>query len=673
MPKVLVFESDPAFATTVEQGLASYDCEVQIVPDGESGIAAAESSPPDIILLTIELPRMNGFSVCNKLKRNASLKGIPLVLMSSEATSDTFEQHKRLRTRAEEYVHKPIEFSDLITKIQALVALEKADEVIIDDDELVIEDVEAVSELAPEVDVEADEAFGNLIASTEAREAEERRAAAYDAPVEEAVIEEVAVEEELEIADDSPAPLASAPPPEPLRTSVPPRRSSIPASSTPPIDPALLRAKERELAEARGQLLQLESEVKLARAEVESEQASRLQLEQKKDAESAILQKEIDELREKVEKNAGAGTAREFLDLREQLNKKDKEIIEVRDLLTSREKEVVRLNDTNIASEREKADQGDQIRELELRISGLEKTNTALGQDKAQAEKRGDDFKLKSERLSEQLEARTTELTQARDQHEHELARRDAVEATAREDHRQELEQSAIDAEAALQSAVKRAVDETQQAAAVAQEAALTRAAAEAQETQDVALLAREKELRDQHDGRMAALHRANEDGMRKLRAEHEQALAAAEEAATERLSAREAELAREREDAVASQKARDDELFAQLQAEKAEGESERDARILNLETTLAAREGELTQANQTIEERDGRVAQLEADLAATRADLSEARDSHANAENLLAQARAKWAEDAAALNEARERIGEIGRSLEGVFGRAMV
>src|SRR5882762_2889808 len=66
---------------------------------------------------------MNGFSVCNKLKRDPALKDVPLIIMSSESTEETFEQHRRLRTRAEDYLHKPISFEDLLARAQAYVSL----------------------------------------------------------------------------------------------------------------------------------------------------------------------------------------------------------------------------------------------------------------------------------------------------------------------------------------------------------------------------------------------------------------------------------------------------------------------------------------------------------------------------------------------------------------------
>src|SRR6187200_208969 len=112
--KILVFESDATFAAQLKSGFSALGCETTVVDDANLGLQAAAREKPDLILLAIELPRMNGFSVCNKLKRDPSLKDVPLIIMSSESSDETFEQHRKLRTRAEEYVHKPIAFGELL-------------------------------------------------------------------------------------------------------------------------------------------------------------------------------------------------------------------------------------------------------------------------------------------------------------------------------------------------------------------------------------------------------------------------------------------------------------------------------------------------------------------------------------------------------------------------------
>src|SRR4029079_15416441 len=116
--KILVFESDATFAEQLKSGFSGLGCATTVVDDANVGLQTAARERPDLILLAIELPRMNGFSVCNKLKRDAALKDVPLIIMSSESSDETFEQHRRLRTRAEDYIHKPIAFGDLLARIQ---------------------------------------------------------------------------------------------------------------------------------------------------------------------------------------------------------------------------------------------------------------------------------------------------------------------------------------------------------------------------------------------------------------------------------------------------------------------------------------------------------------------------------------------------------------------------
>src|SRR3974390_416 len=149
--KVLVFESDPAFAGELRNELGKLGCVTTVVDDGNVGLQQATSDRPDLILLSIELPRMNGFSVCNKLKKDPNLKDVPLIIMSSESSDETFDQHKKLRTRAEDYVHKPIAFGELLLHIQGFVPLAAApasdpDGAIVIDDEIEIGSTDYLTE-----------------------------------------------------------------------------------------------------------------------------------------------------------------------------------------------------------------------------------------------------------------------------------------------------------------------------------------------------------------------------------------------------------------------------------------------------------------------------------------------------------------------------------------------
>jgi CheY-like chemotaxis protein len=634
--KVLVFESDPEFSQTLKSGFSAYDCEITIVEDGEEGIALAGSSSPDLILLSIELPRMNGFSVCNKLKRNKDLKTVPLVLLSSEATEETFEQHKRLRTRADVYVHKPVTVAELVQRLDGIASLvrsgseeEEFEEIAIDDE------LEEVPDSSDSVDAETDEAFGNLMAPAPAPAPE-------PAP-------EPDDEEEGAISEE--------------QTTF---HHKIPAASA--MDAAVLRAQQQEnasliaeVADKARKIAELEEELRGARSATSAEEAAKAQALSKKDAELAILEKELEELKEKMESSEAVGTAREFLDLREQLNKKDKEILEVRDKLTSREKELIRNKDENIALGREKADLIDQVAALQLEQTRLIKERDALARDKELIEKRADDFKGKCEWLADELDARTSELKEVRENHENVMATRDAQDARSREDHKLALARSAERAEEATQKAVQAAILDTQEKAAEAQEAALVVAAEEAKRAQDEALAVREAELRAEQDSKLAALHRANEESLRKLRAEHDQATEEAAQAAAERLAVREGELFREKQGELHAQKAT---LGAQL--------SDLEVRRESLEGELKRRTGERDVLKATLDERDSQLITMEASFASQRAESVEIRDKLASETRRLSQARAKWLADSAVLGATKEALSGVLARVEEVLSREM-
>src|SRR5688500_18448630 len=122
--RILVFESHPDFASEVQQGFERLGAKVDVVADGNLGLERAAEKRPDLILLSIELPSMNGFLVCKKIKKDNALKDIPLIILSSDANADEiFEQHKKLRTRAEDYVKKPVPFEELLERVQRLVPI----------------------------------------------------------------------------------------------------------------------------------------------------------------------------------------------------------------------------------------------------------------------------------------------------------------------------------------------------------------------------------------------------------------------------------------------------------------------------------------------------------------------------------------------------------------------
>jgi CheY-like chemotaxis protein len=121
--KILFIENDSSFATGIAESLEASGFEVRATGEGKEGLDLAREWSPAAVVLCVELPGMSGYLVCQKLKKDDQLKSLPLVLTSAEATEETFEKHRTLKARADEYLLKPYAPQALIEKLGALIGL----------------------------------------------------------------------------------------------------------------------------------------------------------------------------------------------------------------------------------------------------------------------------------------------------------------------------------------------------------------------------------------------------------------------------------------------------------------------------------------------------------------------------------------------------------------------
>src|SRR3954471_10804207 len=119
---LLCIEPDSGTVDEIRRELGPYGFRIESIPNGDDAIEWGKSNHPDLIILSVE-PRKVGYAICNKLKRSPTLRDVPLILISSEETLGTFEQHRKLKSRADEYLLKPLEVPDLLAKIDRLVGL----------------------------------------------------------------------------------------------------------------------------------------------------------------------------------------------------------------------------------------------------------------------------------------------------------------------------------------------------------------------------------------------------------------------------------------------------------------------------------------------------------------------------------------------------------------------
>jgi DNA-binding response OmpR family regulator len=99
---------------------------VEIATRGKRGIKAAKKTKPDLILLDILMPGLDGFEVLEKLKKNQDTMTIPVVMLT--AKGDETSRIKAMELYNEEYITKPIEASDLKTKIEKVLKRKKYEE-----------------------------------------------------------------------------------------------------------------------------------------------------------------------------------------------------------------------------------------------------------------------------------------------------------------------------------------------------------------------------------------------------------------------------------------------------------------------------------------------------------------------------------------------------------------
>lgn len=128
MATIAIVDAEAAESTPLALALRAGGHQVQVIHEGSEAMAHLRGTPPEAIILSVELPQTSGYSLCNKIKRDPVLASIPLLLVSSQATVETFEEHKRLRTRADAYGRKPYEIEQVVRIIATLLGAGASDD-----------------------------------------------------------------------------------------------------------------------------------------------------------------------------------------------------------------------------------------------------------------------------------------------------------------------------------------------------------------------------------------------------------------------------------------------------------------------------------------------------------------------------------------------------------------
>ena len=125
MAKILIIDNDIDITESTKVVLNSKGHEVDIALDGEEGISHVEQNKPDLIILDIMMPKMDGFTVARELKKIEGAERIPILMLTSIKEKMGLDFEKEAGDEAwlpvEEYCEKPISPEDLFNKIDKLL------------------------------------------------------------------------------------------------------------------------------------------------------------------------------------------------------------------------------------------------------------------------------------------------------------------------------------------------------------------------------------------------------------------------------------------------------------------------------------------------------------------------------------------------------------------------
>ena len=161
---ILIIDDTPTNLEILLDFLEDYGYKVVVSEDGESAIEMAEYAPPDLILLDIVMPGIDGFETCRRLKANQVTQDIPIIFMT--ALADNVDKVKGLNLGAVDYITKPLEHEEVLARINIHLRLQNLTKELIEQNVRLEEEIQQhkqaqqkISEQAALLDIATDAIF----------------------------------------------------------------------------------------------------------------------------------------------------------------------------------------------------------------------------------------------------------------------------------------------------------------------------------------------------------------------------------------------------------------------------------------------------------------------------------------------------------------------------------
>lgn len=156
---ILIADDNPNNLKVLSETLMKFGYDVRIAMDGKAAVESALTKVPDMILLDIHMPEMDGYEACSVLKKDPRTKDIPVIFIS--ALNEQFNKIKAFKHGAVDYLTKPIQMEETKARVevhlelhQKIIELEEFNKIMLDREMRNIELKTEVNELASQLEIE---------------------------------------------------------------------------------------------------------------------------------------------------------------------------------------------------------------------------------------------------------------------------------------------------------------------------------------------------------------------------------------------------------------------------------------------------------------------------------------------------------------------------------------
>lgn len=120
MARILIVDDEPNLVLALELLMKREGHDIRAVGDGEAAVEAAKTFRPDLVLLDVMMPKMDGYEVCQRLRADPALKDVAIVMLTAKGRE--VEREKGMALGADLYITKPFSTKDVVRKVKEVLA-----------------------------------------------------------------------------------------------------------------------------------------------------------------------------------------------------------------------------------------------------------------------------------------------------------------------------------------------------------------------------------------------------------------------------------------------------------------------------------------------------------------------------------------------------------------------